>query len=62
MKIRMNSDRRGSVDGFNVKQYHKDCVYDLPDTLARKFIYCGYAEIVHTTPPVPTMQPQKEAL
>lgn len=48
MKIQMIETRRGSSDGFEVKQYHKGAIYTIGetigDTLAKHFINAGWAE------------------
>lgn len=46
MKIKMTETRRGCENGFTVRQYHKDCIYDLANTLAASFINKGWAKIV----------------
>ena len=38
MRVKMLVTRRGSHDGFDIRQYHKGEIYDLPDNLARYFI------------------------
>lgn len=51
MKIKMLGTHRGSEDGFIVKQYHKDLIYDVADMLARSFIRHGWAvEVVGDEP------------
>lgn len=44
MLIKMLQTRRGCEDGFTVKQYYKDEIYDLRDTLAIYFIINKYAK------------------
>lgn len=46
MFVTMLDTRRGSPDAFTVVRYYKDCVYDIPDELARHYIRSGYAEKV----------------
>lgn len=44
MLVKMLDTRRGSPDGFSVVRYVKDCVYDIPHSLAVAFLQSGYAE------------------
>ena len=43
MKIKMLEDKSGSEDGIKVRTYHKDCIYDLADSLACSFMNSGLA-------------------
>lgn len=44
MQILMKETRRGSEDGFAVKQYHKGESYDVAHTMGAAFINAGWAE------------------
>jgi hypothetical protein len=43
MKIKMVETRRGSEDGFEVRQYQKGQAYDVAHTLATQFLNRGWA-------------------
>lgn len=43
MKIKMLQTRRGTEDGFKVRQFEKDGQYDVSDSLGRAFINGGWA-------------------
>lgn len=49
MKIRMLETRRGTEDGFSVRQYFANEEYDVRPHLARAFLAAGWA--VSTEPP-----------
>jgi len=41
--IRMLQTRKGTEDGFTVRQFEKGKVYDVREGLARSFFVAGYA-------------------
>jgi hypothetical protein len=43
MLITMLETRRGSEDGFTVRQFIRGQKYDVADALARRFLNCGWA-------------------
>lgn len=43
MRVRMLQTRRGTEDGFRVRQYKYGKVYEIKERLARSFIAAGYA-------------------
>ena len=45
MKLRMLETRRGTSDGFTLRQYHEGETYHLPEVLACSFLSAGYAEL-----------------
>lgn len=48
MLIQMLETRRGTEDGFTVKQYFANEVYNVREHLARTFLAAGYA--IHLEP------------
>lgn len=52
MKIRMKDTRRGSEDGFVVRRYYKDCIYNVAHTMGCYFITQGWAVAVADETPV----------
>ena len=44
MLVTMLQTRRGTEDGFALRQYHKGHTYDMRDNLACAFISNGYGE------------------
>lgn len=43
MRIRMLETRRGTEDGYTVRQYVRDEIYEMGDSLARSFLAAGFA-------------------
>lgn len=43
MRVRMLQTRRGTEDGFTIRQYMQDVEYDMGDGLAYAFIAAGFA-------------------
>lgn len=42
--VKMLQTRKGSEDGFKVKQFYEGQIYDIAENLARTFFADGYAE------------------
>lgn len=47
MRLLMLDTRRGSEDGFIVRRFYKNQIYDIADSLAQAFIRAGYAIPFH---------------
>ena len=43
MKIKMLQSRKGTEDGFIVKQFNEDKTYDVQENLGRYFVAEGWA-------------------
>lgn len=52
MQIRMTSTRRGCADGFTVRQYHENCIYNVADAMGVYFLSQGWAERVEEEVPL----------
>lgn len=46
MHIKMKETRRGSADGHEIGLYHEGCIYEVPDTMGKRFVQAGWAEWV----------------
>lgn len=58
MHVRMLETRRGTADGYTIRQYQRGEIYDLPDTLANAFFAAGFAVPVRQQKPAAPRRPK----